>query len=301
MVNFLDPGQTALSTDLTWGPYRSIAVQNGRRLEGFPMFDDAGGFRLAALEEAVHRLARAQGRVLLILNSPCQNPTGYALTGEEWDGVAEVLASVPLPVPVTLLLDVAYLRYAREEPTWWPAVERVMDRGAVLLAWTASKTFTQYGARVGALVGLHRDDDTRDEMARALNFAARGTWSACNHAGQHAVTRLLVEPDLAARVDEERDRLRALLDERWAAFDEAATSAGLPVPPWSGGFFTCVVTPDAPGVAEELMERDVFVVPVEGAVRIALCATRADQMQRLVASLDAVGAASPDPGPRIGR
>jgi aromatic-amino-acid transaminase len=291
IVNFLDPGQVALSTDLTWGPYRSIAVQNGRGLELFPMFDEEGGFRLDALEEAVGRLAATQGRVLLILNSPCQNPTGYALTREDWAGVADVLTAVPASIPVTLLLDLAYLRYARGEAAWWPAVDRVLERGAVLLAWTASKTFTQYGARVGALVALHRDEETRGEIARALNFAARGTWSACNHAGQRAVTRLLVEPELAARVDQEREGLRALLDERWAAFAEAAEGTGLRIPPWSGGFFTCVRTPDAAGVADALMERDVFVVPVEGAVRIALCATRADQMGRLVEALESVGAA----------
>lgn len=286
VVNFLDPGQAALSTDLTWGPYRSIAEQNGRRLERFPMFAPDGSFDLEALDAAVRRQAASQGRVLLILNSPCQNPTGYALSARDWAGVADVLGSVSASVPATLLLDLAYLRYARDEPAWWPAVDRVLERGAVLLAWTASKTFTQYGARVGALVGLHRDPAVRDEMARAMNFAARGTWSACNHAGQRAVVRLLEDSKLAARADAERAALRALLRERWAAFDEAARGTGLRVPSWSGGFFTCVRTPDAAALADALMERDVYVVPVDGAVRIALCATRADQMGRLVCALE---------------
>lgn len=295
IVNFLDPGQSALSTDLTWGPYQSIAMQNGRRLERFPMFDSDGAFHLEALDAAVRRLAAAQGRVLLILNSPCQNPTGYALSRDDWDGLADVLASVSASSPVTLLLDLAYLNYAREEAAWWGAVDRVMENGTVLLAWTASKTFTQYGARVGALVGLHRDAETRGEMARALNFAARGTWSACNHAGQRAITQLLIEPELAARTEDERGVLRELLAARWAAFQEAAGPGGLEVPAWSGGFFTCVRTPDAATVADRLMDHDVFVVPVDGALRIALCATRADQMARLVSALEAVGAPSPTP------
>lgn len=291
IVNFLDPGQAALSTDLTWGPYRSIAVQNARRLECFPMFDEAGSFRLDALDASVRGLAAAQGRILLILNSPCQNPTGYALTSEDWEGVADTLAAVSASTPVALLLDLAYLRYAEGDPKWWSAVDRVLEHGTVLLAWTASKTFTQYGARVGSLVALHRDDETRREIGQALNFTARGTWSACNHAGQRAVTRLLSEPELVARVDAERDELRALLHERWIAFDHAAARVGLQVPPWSGGFFTCVRVPDAAAVAEALMDRDVYVVPVDGAIRIALCATRANQMDRLVGALEEVGAA----------
>ena len=292
VVNFLDPGQAALSTDLTWGPYGSIAIQNGRRLERFPMFGEDGGFDLGALDVAVRSQAAAQGRVLLILNSPCQNPTGFALTREDWAGVADSLSAVSASTPVTLLLDLAYLRYAEGDPTWWDAVDRILEHGTVLLAWTASKTYTQYGARIGALVALHRNEETRGEIGQAMNFAARGTWSACNHPGQRTVLRLLTEPDLASRVDAEREALRGLLHERWAAFEGAAAGSGLEVPTWSGGFFTSVRVPDATRVADALMERDVFVVPVEGAVRVALCATRADQMDRLVTALREVGAGS---------
>ncbi|MEJ2541613.1 MAG: aminotransferase class I/II-fold pyridoxal phosphate-dependent enzyme, partial [Gemmatimonadota bacterium] len=90
MVNFLDPGQRALTTDLTWGPYASIARQAGRGIDRFPMFDDAGDFDVDALGHALRAQAATQGRVLLILNSPCQNPTGYALTPRDSSAVADV-------------------------------------------------------------------------------------------------------------------------------------------------------------------------------------------------------------------
>jgi aromatic-amino-acid transaminase len=287
IVNILDPGEAALTTDLTWGPYLSIARQAGRRVERFAMFDDAGGFDPGAMAEALHRLAGSQGRILLLLNSPCQNPTGYALTREDWAAVADAVAEVAARVPVAVLLDVAYLRYSLEDEGWWDAVERILQHGTVLFAWSASKAFTQYGARVGALVGLHRSPEVRDEMARAFNFAARGTWSACNHGGQVAIERLLSEPDLAERTDRERETLRVLLSERWSAFSEAATAAGLRTPSWSGGFFTCLRTGSAPSVAERLMARDVFVVPVPGAVRVAICATPAVRMRELVGAVAA--------------
>ncbi len=190
-------------------------------------------------------------------------------------------------VPVAVLLDVAYLRYSLEDEDWWAGVDRMLEHGTVLFAWSASKAVTQYGARVGALVGLHRSPAVRDEMARAFNFAARGTWSACNHGGQMAIHRLLSEPTLAERTDRERGTLRGLLSERWSAFSEAASAAGLRTPSWSGGFFTCLRTGAAQSVAERLMSRDVFVVPVPGAVRVAICATPAGRMGELVTAVAA--------------
>jgi len=287
ILNVLNPGEAALTTDLTWGPYLSIAGQAGRRVERFAMFDAAGAFDPEAMTEALHRLAATQGRILLLLNSPCQNPTGYALTREDWGAVADAVTGLEAAVPVAVLLDVAYLRYSVGDPGWWDAVDRILERGTVLFAWSASKAFTQYGARVGALVGLHRSPEVREEMARAFNFAARGTWSACNHGGQLAIQRLLSDPTLAERTDRERAALRTLLSERWSAFSDAADAAGLRTPRWSGGFFTCVRTERATPVAERLMTRDVFVVPLPGAVRVAICATPARRMSELVGALAA--------------
>ena len=225
--------------------------------------------------------------MLLVLNTPGQNPTGYTLSEDDWSAIAEAVESVPADVPVTVLLDLAYVRYVPEPEAWWDAVDRFLARGTVLLAWTASKTFTLYGARVGALVALHPSRPVLQQIDQALNLSCRGTWTACNHQGQLGVLRLLDDEKLRRASDAERRELVDLLGARWDAFASSIAGLGLETPPFHGGFFTCVLTEDAEGLATRLQERDVFTVPVSGAIRIALCATPADRMEELATAIGA--------------
>jgi aromatic-amino-acid transaminase len=105
-----------------------------------------------------------------------------------------------------------------------------------------------------------------------------------------AVTRLLREPALAQRAAEERSRLVALLDGRVATFNELARPRGLRYPRYDGGFFVTMFVEDAPRAAARMKEEGVFVVPLKGAVRVALCSVAATNIPRLVASLEKVNA-----------
>jgi aromatic-amino-acid transaminase len=91
IVNFLEPGQSLLTTSYHWGPYQTIATHTGRSVETFEMFDARGGFDLEAFERALGRLIVRQGRALVVLNFPCHNPTGYSLDDAEWGGVADIV------------------------------------------------------------------------------------------------------------------------------------------------------------------------------------------------------------------
>ena len=100
-----------------------------------------------------------------------------------------------------------------------------------------------------------------------------------------AAIELLTKPELRAAVETERQRLVVLLDERVAVFNRAARAAGLRYPRYEGGFFVSVFAPDAERVAAAMRADGVYVVPMEGAVRVALCSTPAAAVPRLVASL----------------
>ena len=161
----------------------------------------------------------------------------------------------------------------------------MLGPAVVLVAWTASKSFAQYGARVGALVALHTEADERKRIESALGFSCRGTWSNCNHLGLLAITDLLSEPALKARADAERERLIRLLDERVAIYNSEAGRAGLRYPRYEGGFFVTVFTAGAARAAAAMREEGVYAVPLEGALRVALCSTPARDVPRLVRAL----------------
>ncbi|MGE0145484.1 MAG: pyridoxal phosphate-dependent aminotransferase [Planctomycetota bacterium] len=288
VVNFLEPGQAMLTTSFYWAPYRTICEEHGRRVETFPMFAADGGLDVAQLAQAVDRQLAQQGRVLLILNDPCHNPTGFAMSRSEWAAVADVLATRAERGPITLLVDMAYYLYGSSADPRQHLAELavLLGRVNVAFAWSASKSFTHYGLRVGALIVCDPNAASRSDMLNALVFSCRGSWSNCNHGGQRAIARLLDDPALAAAVDAERQRARQLLLRRVAVFNEAARAADLRFPRYEGGFFVTVFDDAAEERARRMREEHgVFVVPQKGALRLALCAIPQTDVVKTVASI----------------
>jgi aromatic-amino-acid transaminase len=56
-------------------------------------------------------------------------------------------------------------------------------------------------------------------------------------------------------------------------------------PRYDGGFFTTVFCGESARVAARLREEGIFVVPVQGALRIGLCSVAERDVQRLVDGL----------------
>ena len=287
ITSFLEPGQSILVPEYYWGPYQTIASHTARKVETFTMFNEEGRFNLEAFDEGLAKQLERQGRVLFISNFPCNNPTGYSLDDEEWEGLSEIIEKNSKDGPVTFLLDLAYARFgATGSERWVDHVERFAHCAQLLVAWTASKAFAQYGARVGALVAVHPSSAERERLKAAMGFACRGTWSNCNHQAMVAITELLLDPDKRRRATGEREVLKRLLRERVDAFNQAASGSSLRYPRYEGGFFVSVFTPDAEKTAARMRELGVYVVPLEGAVRIALCSTQAKDVPRLIAALE---------------
>ncbi|MFT7668378.1 MAG: aromatic-amino-acid transaminase [Planctomycetota bacterium] len=286
ITTFLDVGQTLLTSDYHWAPYRVIASHTRRAVETFQMFDEKGNFNLRSFEESlVAQLAR-QGRSLIILNFPCHNPTGYTLTGAEWKELTEIIERHGQKAPVAVLFDIAYAKFGAPGSEHW--VERLgglASSAQILVAWSASKSFAQYGARIGALIAIQHDEAERTKIFNALSYACRSTWSNCNHRGMLAMTKMLTEPDLKLTYANEFKGLVDLLNQRVAKFNEVTAGLDLFYPRYEGGFFVTVFTPNAQITADKMRELGVFVVPFDGAVRLALCAISEANIPRLVEAL----------------
>jgi aspartate/tyrosine/aromatic aminotransferase len=251
------------------------------------MFDESGGIDVVALDRAIGERLEADGRALVFINDPCHNPTGYSMRREEWKKVVACIRAHAKKGPVTLLVDVAYFAYAAGDPTaFLPELVPLAGEAGLLCAWSASKTFTHYGLRVGALVACVPDPDLRKQTHAALCYSSRGTWSNCSRGGMKAIAKLLTDPEMAKAVNSERDAFRTLLNDRVAVFNEHAKKRGLVYPRYEGGFFVTVFGQgDAKEKAAKMRELGVFAVPASGALRVALCSVAARDIPRLVDAL----------------
>ncbi len=286
IANYLEPGQSLLTTSFFWGPYQTLCDESERKVSTFSMFAADGSIDVAALDRALAAQIAEQKRVLLFLNDPCHNPTGYSMRPEEWRAVVERLIARSDEAPITLLVDMAYFAYNAHDPrAFLKELRPLLGKVGLLFAWSASKTYTHYGLRVGAIVACVPDPAERAATDAALCYSCRGTWSNCSRGGMRAITRLLTDPALAAACDRERDELKALLGARVAAFNELAPRRSLRYPRYEGGFFVTVFADDAHERAGRMKDRGVFVVPQKGALRVALCSVAAKDVERLVEAL----------------
>lgn len=286
IVNYLEPGQSLLTTSFFWGPYQTLADEQDRKLKTFSMFDESGAFDVSAFERALKATLDEQKRALVFMNDPCHNPTGYSLSQKEWARVSEVVLEHAGRGSITLLLDFAYAEYAANDPrAMFDRLEPLLGNVGLLFAWSASKTFTHYGLRVGALVACEPDPTVRAATDAALSYSCRGTWSNCNRGGLTAITRLLTDPALSALVAQERTDLKALLTRRVTMFNGHAKRANLQYPRYEGGFFVTIFHADPQKKAAAMKDAGVFVVPTKGGLRVALCSVAESDVERLVGAL----------------
>jgi aromatic-amino-acid transaminase len=283
---FLDRNQAFLTSSLTWSAYPIIAQATERKLVRFRMFNAQGGFDVAELDRELGRLMAGQGRALVLLNDPCNNPTGYSMSRADWNAVATVLHKHSGRGPLAVVLDAVYAAFAPEglEPAL-AALEPLADELLLAIAWSASKTFTSYGLRAGALVVVAPDRAERESVRDTIAIHCCGTWANCNRGALSGLIRLLKDPHLRAAVAHDRGVFIDVLARRNAAFEEAIQGHALRRPEYKGGFFTSVFVRDSAQVAESMRNEGVYVVPLDGAVRIALSAVRTEDVPRLVNGL----------------
>jgi aromatic-amino-acid transaminase len=290
MTLFLDRNQVCLSSSLCWSTYPIIAQAAGYRFATFRMFaPETHEFDVNDFDRALSAIVADQGRALVLLNDPCHNPTGYSMSETDWANVADVLHKHSRRAPICVLLDTVYAAFsAHGTRRALSALEPLADRLLLLLAWSASKSFTGYGLRAGALIAVAPDAREHKAIRDTLAAQCCGTWANCNRGGLAAVARVLAEPALAAAVADERRGYAALLARRAAAFDDAVARNPLPRPAYDGGFFTSVFAREPAFTAAALRREGVYVVPIEGGLRVALSAVPTAHVRRLALALSHV-------------
>lgn len=288
--NYLDVGQAFLVSNHYWPPYKTLCDESGRTLTTYKAFTPEGTYDVPALGETLRAVLAKQGRALVCINDPCTNPTGYSLTIDEWRAVVKTLLA-QADKPITLLVDMAYWLYSASEPRAFLAeLEPLLGKVGLLFSWSASKSFTHYGLRVGSLIACEPDETRRAQVAGALAYSTRGNWSNCVHGGQWAIQQLLAKPELRAACDKERNALRDLLGRRVVAFNTAARGSKLRYPRYEGGFFVTLFHDKPADVAGRMKEQGVYAVPFPGGVRIALCSVPEKDISKVVAAaIAAVG------------
>lgn len=281
--NYLEEGQKALIPDWYWGPYRTVAEEHKRGIETYQMFDQDNNFILASIKEKSQALLKVQDNLVAVFNTPGHNPTGYTINDQEWAELLEFYQSCAQDQKkkITILLDIAYIDYAgsiAETRRFMKLFKGLPANILIAFAFSMSKSFTMYGMRSGAVIGLSSYEEIVEEFANINSFSSRAVWSNNTRGPQRLLADANANPQLKATIDQERKSYYDLMVKRAEIFLKEAAEVGLGTLPYRGGFFITVPAANPREAAAKLEKENIFVVPLAKGLRFAICAMPVHKM-----------------------
>ena len=290
--NYSSPGDKIITSDWHWAPYNTIAGEIGRSVEVFELFTQDRKFNAQSLKAKVTELLALQESLVIILNTPAHNPTGYSLTLEDWDKVTEILTEAAAGgKAIALVVDAAYIDFAGDEEEcrkFLPKLEEIPENVLPVIAYSLSKTFTLYGTRCGAAICMAKTAAIAEEFRKVCEFSSRGSWSNSAKVAQVILAKIYEDPELLEAVSSEREYYRNMLLARGRAFEEEAAKAGLEIVPFDAGFFASIPCGDPDAVSAELEKQGLFTIPLAKGIRVSVASVSEEKCRKIPAMVKAV-------------
>jgi aromatic-amino-acid transaminase len=288
--NYLEHGETVLIPDFYWVNYPTIANENDRTVAKYEMFDENNSFSLVSLKEQVVKLSKVQNNIVIVFNTPAHNPSGYSMTDVDWKNVLDFLKACACDQEkkFIVLVDIAYLDYAGDSASTRSFMQQFDQLPAnilVTMAFSMSKSFTMYGLRCGALVAVSSSEEIINEFLQVNAASSRGVWSTVPRGAQRFMADVMNNAALRDCIDKERKCYVELITKRASLFLAEADKVKLPVLPYKAGFFIAVPAKESVKVADRLKQQNIFVLPLEKGLRIAICAIPTFQIHGLAGKI----------------
>jgi aromatic-amino-acid transaminase len=277
IYNYTEPGDSILISDWFWSPYMTISEEYGRKATTFELFNSKNEFNMESFKEKFEELLNKQKRLVTILNTPANNPTGYSLSDEEWDEVLN-LAKENAKDPenrIIIVVDCAYIDYAGigdERRKFFAKFSGLPKNILIIAAFSMSKGYTMYGMRSGAAICISSDEEIAEEFYYSCLHSNRANWSNGTRAAMEIMTRIAKDPEKTKAYEAEVKEAKMMLRKRADAFVKGAKEAGLEILPYRDGFFVSIPCKDAKKASDELIKENLFVVALKKGLRFAVCA-----------------------------
>lgn len=275
-----------LLSDLSWPNYVNMAEIHHLPIEKYSRFEE-GSFSFKNLKAALDEGLSQYPHCLFILNDPCQNPSGYCFSEEEYHTLFDLLSSYE--GKVTFFLDLAYSEYAPMGFLFRKILKERELPVETFLGFSASKCFGLYGLRLGAIFGLLKKGSDVSFWENHFYALARGTYSCPNNGAMGPVSDVLENEErrkaLKKEIQIERDRLFHIGKHMSTVLDQV----GIKHIPYGGGFYITLFMDHATEFCLKCEEHDVYIVPIEDKyIRIAVSGLNDDEVERIGKAFQAI-------------
>ena len=266
---YSNPNDYIFVSDVRW-QYERFADRAKLRIFEHKLFAN-NAFDLDSFRNRLDELCQLQKQIIVIINDPCHNPTGYTVSLEEWQVIINTL-NEKKNNDIVFLYDVAYLDFSHEEDTrqkmrYLPQLDKHV---LTIISFSGSKTFGVYGMRLGAAIAISTNEDLVKKAIPKFINEARGSWSATPTPSIELLNHFSMKEHKEA-FRQGLSHITTLVQKRSALFLEQAKAAGLAMYPFKSGFYTVILTKNPDQDYLKLAEHRVFAVPMNGGIRLALC------------------------------
>jgi aromatic-amino-acid transaminase len=218
----VNPNAKVLISDPSWENHRALFTQAGFTVEAYPYYNAAK--RGIDFDGMLTALDHAPEGTVVVLHACCHNPTGYDITGEQWDQVIATVKARKL-VP---FLDMAYQGFGSGIEEDGAVVGKFVASGQNFFVSTSfSKSFSLYGERVGALSVLCQDKEEASRVLSQLKIMIRTNYSNPPIHGGTVVAMVLNTPELRALWEKELGEMRVRIKQMRVELVSRLKAAGV--------------------------------------------------------------------------
>lgn len=281
---YANPNDKVLISNIKWR-YDYFTDAAKLKIETYNLFKDQA-FDLKDFKQKLNNLSRTQKNIIVVINDPCHNPTGYQLSNIEYQSIIETLNQYTNNT-IQLVLDIAYFDYDPEgfleTRNKFLLLKQTKPHITNLIAFSASKSFSIYGIRLGALIGLFNTKEQETFFNQKAYKDALGKWSTPPSVGIELFNEILKDKEAYQK---ELTKITNQLTKRGERFLTLSKKYNLKHYPYKGGFFILIPS-DHPlrDYQRLIVEEKLYVVPMQEGLRVALCSVSLDEIEPIILKL----------------
>ena len=263
-------------SDLCWNNYYAIAKVFGVDLYNFDTFE-GDGYNLKAFSESFNKAVLEKDNIIVLLNTPSHNPTGYDLTNEELEQIVEIVNNkVSAGKKITVILDIAYYNFGLNQNL--DPLLNLDDEVNLAIAYSFSKSFGIYGFRLGSLTMIAKN---AEDLEQVFYSHTRTKWSNPNKLGCSVLSKVLSSDELCEKVYKEIEEHMSVLANKTKIFREALEEFKIEIYPHTNGFFLSIPVENPEEVALTLSQNGVYLTTVVGGIRVAISGVPSYRLREL--------------------
>lgn len=263
-------GGVGVVGNLSWPNYPRVFAQARLPMEEFELFNKELKFNFEGLKKALDNNVNKGKRVLLIINDPCHNPSGYCLNKDEYDRLFDLISSYDSKV--SLFMDIAYFDYS---PVPFFFKDKLLEKKwnfPIYVAFSCSKSFSLYGLRLGAGFGLLSSKEESEAIENKFRLIACSTYSCPNNGAMGPMANFFNNPKALKEVKDEIHSDAKRLNNLGKRLLKVLDSLGFKYYPYECGFYITFIKENALEFCKELEKKDIFFAPIgKNLVRVAVC------------------------------